>query len=139
METNLLYREFSLTCTKERLIKLSDWLNDNLDFEHGEDFDKLSDAKRLTEAQSLAINLQNETLKRKLRDAQNNSNSEQAEGSEEDAELCKTDRTHIVKWLEFMSDLIPQLPNGNSLQMQNNARRMKLLVKKLKKSLPQQS
>lgn len=87
-----------MTCTRERLIALSDWLNDNLDFESGEDFDKLSDTKRLTG---------------------------------EDDELCKTDRKTVAKWLDFMADLVPQLPNGDSLQMQNNARRMRLLSKKL--------
>ena len=112
METNLLYREFSLTCTRERLIQLSDWLNDNLDFDGGEDFDKLADKPR---------------------------EDRKEPQPEDDCDLCKTDRATMVKWLEFMADLIPQLPNGSSTQMQNNARRMKLLAKKLSKSLPQQS
>ena len=101
-----------MTCTKERLIKLSDWLNDNLDFDHGEDFNKIADKPRTDEANPEETN---------------------------ECDLCKTDRTTMVRWLELMSDLIPQLPNGSSTRMQNIERRMKLLAEKLRKSLPQQS
>nr|DAI13829.1 MAG TPA: hypothetical protein [Caudoviricetes sp.] len=94
MNDNLLYREFSVTCTKEQLLRLSDWLNDNLQFDKGEDFNKLSDDN-----------------------------------------LCKTDKATVSQWLDLMAELIPQLPNGSSLLMQNNARRMKLMSNKLKKQL----
>lgn len=83
-----------MTCTKEQLLRLSDWLNDNLQFDKGEDFNKLSDDN-----------------------------------------LCKTDKATVIQWLDLMAELIPQLPNGSTLQMQNNARRMKLMSNKLKKQL----
>ena len=106
MNDNHLYREFSVTCTKEHLISLSAWLNDNLNFDKGEDFNKLSDSPRAAEAHG-----------------------------QPDDQLCKTDKKTIVHWLDLMADLIPHLPDGNSLVMQNNARRMKLLSKKLQKQL----
>ena len=144
MNDNLLYREFSVTCTKEQLLRLSDWLNDNLQFDKGEDFDKLSDEKRLTEGQSLAINLQNATLKRKLEEVSQHLSAPQR-GSDRPSEaqspttpgddLCKTDKATVSRWLDLMAELIPQLPNGSTLQMQDNARRMKLMSKKLKKQL----
>lgn len=45
MEPNntALYRIFSIQCSRDRLIALSSWLNANLDFSAGEDFDKISD------------------------------------------------------------------------------------------------
>lgn len=151
MNDNLLYREFSVTCTKEQLLRLSDWLNDNLQFDKGEDFNKLSDEKRLTEGLSLAINLQNATLKRKLEEAKRKLEeasqhmSAPQRGSERpseaqspttpDDDLCKTDKATVSRWLDLMAELIPQLPNGSTLQMQDNARRMKLMSKKLKKQL----
>ena len=92
-------------------MRLSDWLNDNLDFNAGEDFDKLADKPREQAAEDTA----------------------QTRG--EDRDVCKTDRASLVKWLELMADLIPQLPNGSSLLMQNNARRMRLLAQKLRRSL----
>lgn len=144
MNDNLLYREFSVTCTKEQLLRLSDWLNDNLQFDKGEDFNKLSDEKRLTEGQSLAINLQNATLKRKLEEVSQHLSAPQR-GSDRPSEaqspttpgddLCKTDKATVSRWLDLMAELIPQLPNGSTLQMQDNARRMKLMSKKLKKQL----
>lgn len=144
MNDNLLYREFSVTCTKEQLLRLSDWLNDNLQFDKGEDFNKLSDEKRLTEGQSLAINLQNATLKRKLEEASQHLSAPQR-GSDRPSEaqsptipgddLCKTDKATVSQWLDLMAELIPQLPNGSTLLMQNNARRMKLMSNKLKKQL----
>lgn len=133
-----------MTCTKEQLLRLSDWLNDNLQFDKGEDFNKLSDEKRLTEGQSLAINLQNATLKRKLEEASQHMSAPQR-GSDRPSEaqsptipgddLCKTDKATVSRWLDLMAELIPQLPNGSTLQMQDNARRMKLMSKKLKKQL----
>lgn len=151
MNNNLLYREFSVTCTKEQLLRLSDWLNDNLQFDKGEDFNKLSDEKRLTEGLSLAINLQNATLKRKLEEAKRKLEeapqhlSAPQRGSDRPSEaqspttpgddLCKTDKATVSRWLDLMAELIPQLPNGSTLQMQDNARRMKLMSKKLKKQL----
>ena len=144
MNDNLLYREFSVTCTKEQLLRLSDWLNDNLQFDKSEDFNKLSDEKRLTEGQSLAINLQNATLKRKLEEVSQHLSAPQR-GSDRPSEaqspttpgddLCKTDKATVSRWLDLMAELIPQLPNGSTLQMQDNARRMKLMSKKLKKQL----
>ena len=107
----LLYREFSIRCTRGQLIRLSDWLNDNLDFGGGEDFDKLADKPRAQVAEDMP----------------------QTRG--EDRDVCTTDRAPLVKWLELMADLIPQLPNGSSLPMQNNARRMRLLAQKLRRSL----
>lgn len=86
-----------MTCTKEQLLRLSDWLNDNLQFDKGEDFNKLSEAP--------------------------------------DDDLCKTDKATVSQWLDLMAELIPQLPNGSTLLMQNNARRMKLMSNKLKKQL----
>ena len=86
-----------MTCTKEQLLRLSDWLNDNLQFDKGEDFNKLSEAP--------------------------------------DDNLCKTDKATVSRWLDLMAELIPQLPNGSTLLMQNNARRMKLMSNKLKKQL----
>lgn len=83
-----------MTCTKEQLLRLSDWLNDNLQFDKGEDFNKLADDS-----------------------------------------LCKTDKATVSRWLDLMAELIPQLPNGSTLQMQDNARRMRLMSKKLKKQL----
>lgn len=83
-----------MTCTKEQLLRLSDWLNDNLQFDKGEDFNKLADDN-----------------------------------------LCKADKATVSRWLDLMAELIPQLPNGSTLQMQDNARRMKLMSKKLKKQL----
>lgn len=83
-----------MTCTKEQLLRLSDWLNDNLQFDKGEDFNKLAGD-----------------------------------------DLCKTDKATVSRWLDLMAELIPQLPNGSTLQMQDNARRMKLMSKKLKKQL----
>lgn len=83
-----------MTCTKEQLLRLSDWLNDNLQFDKGEDFNKLADDN-----------------------------------------LCKTDKATVIQWLDLMAELIPQLPNGSTLLMQNNARRMKLMSNKLKKQL----
>ena len=133
-----------MTCTKEQLLRLSDWLNDNLQFDKGEDFNKLSDEKRLTKGQSLAINLQNATLKRKLEEASQHLSAPQR-GSDRPSEaqsptipgddLCKTDKATVSQWLDLMAELIPQLPNGSTLQMQDNARRMKLMSKKLKKQL----
>lgn len=133
-----------MTCTKEQLLRLSDWLNDNLQFDKGEDFNKLSDEKRLTEGQSLAINLQNATLKRKLEEVSQHMSAPQR-GSDRPSEaqspttpgdsLCKTDKATVSRWLDLMAELIPQLPNGSTLQMQDNARRMKLMSKKLKKQL----
>jgi hypothetical protein len=133
-----------VTCTKEQLLRLSDWLNDNLQFDKGEDFNKLSDEKRLTEGQSLAINLQNATLKRKLEEVSQHLSAPQR-GSDRPSEaqspttpgddLCKTDKATVSRWLDLMAELIPQLPNGSTLQMQDNARRMKLMSKKLKKQL----
>lgn len=133
-----------MTCTKEQLLRLSDWLNDNLQFDKGEDFNKLSDEKRLTEGQSLAINLQNATLKRKLEEVSQHLSAPQR-GSDRPSEaqspttpgddLCKTDKATVSRWLDLMAELIPQLPNGSTLQMQDNARRMKLMSKKLKKQL----
>lgn len=52
-----------------------------------------------------------------------------------DDDLCKTDKATVSQWLDLMAELIPQLPNGSTLLMQNNARRMKLMSKKLKKQL----
>lgn len=83
-----------MTCTKEQLLRLSDWLNDNLQFDKGEDFNKLADD-----------------------------------------DLSKTDKATVIQWLDLMAELIPQLPNGSTLLMQNNARRMKLMSNKLKKQL----
>lgn len=83
-----------MTCTKEQLLRLSDWLNDNLQFDKGEDFNKLADDN-----------------------------------------LCKTDKATVIQWLDLMAELIPQLPNGSTLLMQNNARRMKIMSNKLKKQL----
>lgn len=133
-----------MTCTKEQLLRLSDWLNDNLQFDKGEDFNKLSDEKRLTEGQSLAINLQNATLKRKLEEVSQHLSAPQR-GSDRpseaqsptipDDDLCKTDKATVSQWLDLMAELIPQLPNGSTLLMQNNARRMKLMSNKLKKQL----
>lgn len=133
-----------MTCTKEQLLRLSDWLNDNLQFDKGEDFNKFSDEKRLTEGLSLAINLQNATLKRKLEEALQHRSALQ-EGTERpseaqspttlDDDLCKTDKATVSQWLDLMAELIPQLPNGSTLLMQNNARRMKLMSNKLKKQL----
>lgn len=115
MDKELLYREFSIRCTRGQLMRLSDWLNDNLDFDHGEDFDKLADKPRPAEPHVP------------------DGTGDTADG----CDLCKTDRATLVKWLELMADLVPQLPNGSSLPMQNNARRMRLLARKLKKSLQQ--
>lgn len=42
-DNNRLYRLFSVQCSRDRLIELSEWLNDNLDFDAGEDFDKVSE------------------------------------------------------------------------------------------------
>lgn len=46
MEPNntALYRIFSIQCSRDRLIDLSSWLNANLDFSAGEDFNKISDS-----------------------------------------------------------------------------------------------
>lgn len=42
----MLRREFYVRCSRDRLIALSEWLNDNLDFSGGEDFGKLEAADR---------------------------------------------------------------------------------------------
>lgn len=51
METNnnTLYRLFSIQCSRDRLIALSAWLNANLDFSAGEDFDKVSESPLMCE------------------------------------------------------------------------------------------
>lgn len=96
-----------MTCTKEQLLRLSDWLNDNLQFDKGEDFNKLAETPRP---------------------------QEEAPTTPDD-DLCKTDKATVSQWLDLMAELIPQLPNGSTLQMQNNARRMKIMSNKLKKQL----
>lgn len=42
----MIYREFSVRCTTSQLLRLSDWLNDNLDFAAGEGFGKIADSPR---------------------------------------------------------------------------------------------
>ena len=126
MNNNLLYREFSVTCTKEQLLRLSDWLNDNLQFDKGEDFNKLSDTPRPQEAAPQHMSAPQRGSERP---------SEAQSPTTPGDDLCKTDKATVSRWLDLMAELIPQLPNGSTLQMQDNARRMKLMSKKLKKQL----
>lgn len=84
---------------------MSDWLNDNLAFGDGEDFNKLSDTPR-----------------------------ENTPDADDGLPPCKTDRKSVAKWLMLIAELIPQLPNGTSLKMQNTARMARNLAKKLTKN-----
>lgn len=126
MNDNLLYREFSVTCTKEQLLRLSDWLNDNLQFDKGEDFNKLAETPRPQEEPPQHLSAPQRGSDRP---------SEAQSPTIPDDDLCKTDKATVSQWLDLMAELIPQLPNGSTLLMQNNARRMKLMSNKLKKQL----
>lgn len=115
-----------MTCTKEQLLRLSDWLNDNLQFDKGEDFNKLSDTPRPQEEAP-----QHLSAPQRGSDRPSEAQSPTTPGDD----LCKTDKATVSRWLDLMAELIPQLPNGSTLQMQNNARRMRLMSNKLKKQL----
>lgn len=115
-----------MTCTKEQLLRLSDWLNDNLQFDKGEDFNKLSETPRPQEEAPQHLSAPQRGSDRP---------SEAQSPTIPDDDLCKTDKATVSQWLDLMAELIPQLPNGSTLLMQNNARRMKLMSNKLKKQL----
>ena len=95
-------------------MQLSDWLNDNLDFGGGEDFDKLAEEPRAVQPVEQP-------------------KADGIPGGEDGDGLCKTDRRAMIKWLRLMASLIPQLPEGGSLKMQNTARLMRLLARKLER------
>lgn len=99
-----MYREFSVRCTREHLVRLSDWLNENLDFEGGEDFDKLAEEPRAAQ--------------------------KTAEGDGEENEICKTDRKGICSHLDWVCRYL-QSQKDLSTTGQNKIRLMKKLIVKL--------
>lgn len=105
-----MYREFAVRCSREHLVQLSDSLNDLLDFDGGEDFEKLAEEPRAAAAEASAVG-----------DGEN--------------EICKTDRKGICSHLDWMCRYLQREKEEGRLSTvgENKIRLMKRLMEKLER------
>lgn len=107
-----MYREFAVRCSREHLVQLSDSLNDLLDFDGGEDFEKLAEEPRAERVDASAP----------------------AAGDGE-SEICKTDRKGICAHLDWMCRYLQKEKEKGRLSTvgENKIRLMKRLMEKLER------
>lgn len=95
---------FEIQCSERRLIELSAWLNDNLDWSNGEDFNKVESS----------LNCANE------------------EQTGYEALLCKSDRKMLADYLLWMADYIEEHRDSKT-KTDNRVRITRNIARKLQK------
>ena len=102
-----MYREFAVRCSREHLVQLSDKLNELLDFDGGEDFEKLAEEPRTAAAEA-------------------------PKAAEED-DICKTDRKAICGHIDWMCRYLQKEVEEGRLSTvgENKLRLLKRLLEKL--------
>lgn len=113
-----MYREFAVRCSREHLVQLSDSLNDLLDFDGGEDFEKLAEVPRKETAEATAAAVEATAV-----------------GDGEENEICKTDRKGICSHLDWMCRYLQREKEEGRLSTvgENKIRLMKRLMEKLER------
>lgn len=109
----MLYRVFEISCSREHLVELSDWLNEHLDFEKGEDFNKLSPTPPSPKGDG-------------------DSHSEDAYDVDWERLCCKTDRETMAGILEWFAAYIEEQRDGRTIT-DNKVRMARNLASKLRK------
>lgn len=100
----MLYRQFEIRCSEKRLIELSEWLNDNLNWNNGEDFNKIEFPPTC----------------------------DSDERGSFEALLCKTDRKMLAGYLLWMADYIEEHRDGRT-KTDNRIRITRNIARKLQK------
>lgn len=107
-KAELLYRQFEIQCSKERLIELSEWLNGHLMPSEGEDYDKIP------------------TPVPSRRDESSDADPDW------EAIVCKTKRETLANYLEWMADYIEAHRDGKT-KTDNRVRITRNIAKDLRK------